>query len=38
METLQTPCAEFIAKELRTPDVDNIFSPSSHDGGAGEFW
>lgn len=38
MDSLQTPCAEFIAKELRTPDVDNIFSPQALDGGAGEFW
>jgi len=35
MDTLQTPCAEFVAKELRTPDVDNIFSPQHLDGNSG---
>lgn len=35
MDTLQTPCAEFVAKELRTPDVDNIFSPQALDGNSG---
>ena len=38
VDSLQTPCAEFIAKELRTPDIDNIFSPLALDGGSGEFW
>ena len=38
MDNLQTPCAEFVSKELRTPDLDNIFSPQALDGGAGEFW
>ncbi len=30
--SLQTPCTEFVAKELRTPEVDLIFSPVT--GGA----
>lgn len=35
IDTLQTPCAEFLSKELRTPDVDNIFSPQALDGNSG---
>jgi len=34
--SLQTPCTEFISKELRTPDAD-YFSPS-YDPGTGEYW
>ena len=45
--SLQTPCTEFVAKELRTPEVDLIFSPvtgsvlqsqSSSAENSGEFW
>ena len=42
---LQTPCTEFVAKELRTPEVDLIFSPvtgscsqTSSADNSGEFW
>ncbi|XP_059080345.1 inositol polyphosphate-4-phosphatase type I A-like isoform X1 [Tigriopus californicus] len=34
-ENLQTPCTEFLSKELRTPDVD-MFSPT--DPMSSEFW
>ena len=36
---LQTPCTEFLAKELRTPEVDLIFSPNSANSAenSGEF-
>ena len=34
-DSLQTPCSEFVSKELRTPEVD-IFSPS--DPEMAEFW
>ena len=43
--SLQTPCTEFVAKELRTPEVDLIFSPvtggisqNSSAENSGEFW
>ena len=45
--SLQTPCSEFVAKELRTPEVDLIFSPvtggvngsqASSAENSGEFW
>ena len=46
LQTLQTPCTEFVAKELRTPEVDLIFSPVTLSGNSGsnsaensgEFW
>ena len=42
--SLQTPCTEFVAKELRTPEVDLIFSPvtgysqNSSAENSGDFW
>ena len=42
--SLQTPCTEFVAKELRTPEVDLLFSPvtalsqNSSAENSGEFW
>jgi len=41
LESLQTPCSEFLAKELRTPDVDAIYAGSGcsgSDADAADFW